>query len=93
MPDELVRPFDSIESAQEFMVLLEETIEEALRGVEHDLDRARAGGEERNAQALILALYKMRLLTTHVQKSRRILKDLRALRRLLLKERTVGAGV
>jgi division protein CdvB (Snf7/Vps24/ESCRT-III family) len=39
-------------------------------------------------EALGVALLKMNQLSTHMQKSRRILNDLRTLRRLLFQERT-----
>ena len=80
-------PFDSIESAHEFMSLLEESIGEALGDVRQDLDSATGDDRERRAEALALAVYKMSQLEIHVQKSRRILNDLRSIRRLLLAER------
>lgn len=86
------QPFDSIESAQEFMVLLATSIEEAVGEVRQDRDTALADDEERRAEALSLALYKLRLLDGHVQKSRRILNDLRAIRRLLASERAAAVG-
>jgi hypothetical protein len=87
MEPETVRPFDTIESAQEFMLLLVESTAEALSDVEHDLEEAKANGEERRAEALSLAVYKIRKLGEHVHKSARILNDLRSLRRLLYGER------
>jgi hypothetical protein len=78
-------PFDSIESAQEFLGLLSEAIEEAIRDVAED--QAGLGQEqERRVEALNLALYKLKLLDEHVDKSRRILKDLRSIRRILIGE-------
>src|SRR5438270_11743107 len=87
MSDEFAHPFDSIESAQEFLVLFAESIEEALEGVQQDIDSAKGSEEERRVQALTLALYKMTQLSSHVHKSRRILNDLRSIRRLLFNER------
>jgi|HubBroStandDraft_6_1064221.scaffolds.fasta_scaffold3883881_1 hypothetical protein len=81
------RPFDSIESAYEFIVLLEESVEEAVRDVKGHVETASAEHDERRAEALTLALYKMSQLSTHTQKSRRILNDLRTIRRLLFRER------
>ena len=69
------------------MSLLEESIGEALGDVRQDLDSATGEDRERRAEALALAVYKMGQLETHVQKSRRILNDLRSIRRLLLAER------
>jgi hypothetical protein len=84
-------PFESIESAQEFMELLLATIDETVADVERDRETAVAESDERRVQALEMALYKLRLLDGHTQKSRRILNDLRTLRRLLFSERTMTA--
>jgi hypothetical protein len=87
MSAEHTRPFDSIESAYEFVVLLEESIDDAVRDVTDHVKDAKADQDERRAEALTLALYKMSQLSTHTQKSRRILNDLRTIRRLLFHER------
>ena len=87
--DDPTHPFDTIESARDFMQLLEESIQEALRDVERDLAAATAGGEERRIQALSLAVYKINKLSEHVHKSGRMLNDLRTLRRLLYGERNL----
>ncbi len=87
MGDDLARPFDSIESAQEFMDLLEVSIAEALADVEQDLERAVLNGERRREQALRLAIHKIKQLAFHVQRNRRLLNDLRTIRRLLFAER------
>lgn len=81
------RPFDSIESSHEFVALLAESVEEAVREVEQHSEEAKAEGDDRRVQALALALFKMNQLATHMQKSRRILNDLRSIRRLLFSER------
>ncbi len=88
MPDDIEQPFESIESAHEFMGLLAASIEEALRQVQDDSQAALGDRQERRVEALNLAIYKLKLLETHVQKSRRILNDLRAVRRLLFSERS-----
>jgi hypothetical protein len=85
MIDELTRPFDSIESAQEFMALLQDSVAEAVEDVCHKLEKTPLG-EPRRAQALQLAQYKLGQLSSHVQKSRRILNDLRTIRKLLVNE-------
>ena len=69
------------------MNLLRESIEEARRDVEHDLARAVSDRQERREQALQLTLFKMDQLALHVDKSHRVLNDLRTLRRLLFEER------
>ena len=83
-------PFESIESAQEFMELLLATIGETVTDVEQDRHDAAVENEARRIEALDLALYKLKLLDGHVQKSKRILNDLRTLRRLLFSERTMS---
>jgi len=80
MGDDVNRPFESIESALEFMVLLEQEISEASRELHEMLDGAT---NPRQADALNLALYKMHQLSFHTQKSRRILNDLRLIRTVL----------
>ena len=77
-------PFENIESAQEFMELLEEAVEEVRKDVESEVGRAQP---ERRLQALQLVSYNLAKLSVHVSTSRRILNDLRSLRRLLLQER------
>lgn len=83
----VARPFESIESAHEFIALLEGSIGDAIRDVTLHAQTAAEGKDHRRAQALTLALYKMGQLSSHVQKSRRLLNDLRTIRRLLFNER------
>ena len=92
MATKIASPFESIESAHDFIVLLEESIEEALAEVHDDLKAAQHFDDERRAHALQLAIYKMGLLNSHVQKSRRLLNDLRTIRRLLFAERDQGSN-
>ena len=80
-------PFDSVESAQQFVELLCEAIEEARREIDEEIARTNAPGEERRRQALQLVAYNLAKLAMHMGTSRRILNDLRTLRRLLLNER------
>jgi hypothetical protein len=80
-------PFDSIESAQQFVDLLCEAIEEARREIDEEIARTTAPGDERRKQALQLVAYNLAKLAMHMGTSRRILNDLRTLRRLLLNER------
>jgi hypothetical protein len=81
-------PFDSIESAHEFVALLAESVREARRDVEADVQRESTSQFPRRLEALRTALYSMEKLELHMNKSRRILNDLRSLRRLLFEERT-----
>lgn len=80
-------PFDSIEGSQEYVSLLAEAIEEARKEVDADIAVATAENADRRAEALQLVSYNLAKLTLHITTSRRILNDLRTLRRLLLAER------
>lgn len=88
MADPISRPFESIESALEFMGLLETEISEAAGELR---EIAQEDGGERFGEALNLALYKMHQLSSQVQKSRRLLNDLRLIRNVLVGE-TAGRG-
>ena len=87
MDSELGQSFESIESAQEFVALLAEAIEESRAEIQAQLDSATEAGGERRKQALRLVAYKLESLASHMATSRRILNDLRSLRRLMLDER------
>jgi hypothetical protein len=80
-------PFESLESAHEFVALFAEAVADSRREVEADVEREAAAGFPRRLEAVRLALYNLEKLQVHVTKSRRILNDLRCLRRLLLEER------
>ena len=81
MRNQLVRPFDSIGSSLEFMVLLEGVIAEATKELEDTLEQATT---ERYGNGVRLALYKINQLSSHVGKSRRILNDLGLIRGVLI---------
>jgi hypothetical protein len=83
MPDPISRPFESIESALEFMALLERELTEASGELR---ELAKEDGGERFGEALTLALYKMHQLSVQVQKSRRLLNDLSLIRNVLMGE-------
>jgi hypothetical protein len=80
-------PFDSIEGSHEYVVLLAEAIAEARRDVEADIAQAVSEGADRRKEALLLVSYNLARLESNIASSRRILNDLRTLRRLLLDER------
>lgn len=80
-------PFDSIEGAHEYVGLLAEAIAEAEDHIQEDIAEARAQGALRRGQALQVVAFKLEKLRAHVGSSRRLLNDLRMLRRLLLDER------
>lgn len=82
-------PFDNIESSHQYVALLAEAIAEARMDVQSDVAMAIADGADRRRAALQLVLYNLTKLETHMSASRRILNDLRTLRRLLLDERAL----
>lgn len=79
--------FDSIESAQEYLTLLAEVIAENRRDVTADCDLLAQDGHARRHEAMQVVAYKLARLEEHVSAGRRLLNDLRMLRRLLLSER------
>lgn len=78
--DDLARTFESIENALEFIVLLESVIADANCELESRREQAKSS---RYINGLNLALYKIHQLSSHVQKSRRILNDLTLIRSVL----------
>ena len=84
-------PFDNIENAHDFLTLLGQTIYETKLDIEGDLQRESISNFPRRAEALKLTLYTLIKLEFHMQRSGRVLNDLRTLRRLLFEERTVTA--
>jgi len=80
-------PFDNVESALEYVNHLLEATREAQDQIESEILRAANPQLARRKQALQLVNYKLDKLSSHIAASRRILNDLRTLRRLLLEER------
>src|SRR5258708_28020274 len=80
-------PCDNSESALEYVNHLLEATREAQDQIEKEILRATNPQLARRKQALQLANYKLDKLSSHITASRRILNDLRTLRRLLLEER------
>jgi hypothetical protein len=80
-------PFDSIEGSHEYVALLADALDEARRDVESDIAAAERDGADRRKQALLLVAFNLAKLNLHITTTRRILNDLRSLRRLLLAER------
>lgn len=80
-------PFETIEGAKEYLDLLAKEIDETERAVLSDIDSAEHSPGSRHTDALRLASYHLAKLATHVKISRRLLNDLRSLRRLLHKEK------
>ncbi len=87
MSDLPATPFDTIESAQDYIDLLLEAIEDTRRDVGSEISMSGGPRDERRVQALRLVALNLDKLSCHVTKSRRICNDLRTLRRLLLGER------
>jgi len=83
-------PFDTLEGSHEYVAMLAEALEEARRDVEAEVAAADREGAQRRKQALLLVSYNLAKLNLHITSSRRILNDLRTLRRLLLAERGVA---
>ena len=84
MDTEPESPFENIESALQFVELLCDAIEESRREIEQASAEQQS---ERRQQALQLVSYNLAKLALHMGTSRRILNDLRTLRRLFLQER------
>lgn len=84
-------PFDSIEGSHEYVALLAESLDEARRDVEAEIAAAERDHADRRKEALLLVSYNLAKLHLHITASRRILNDLRSLRRLLLAERGLPA--
>jgi len=89
--DQSETPFDSIEGSHEYVAMLAEAVDEARREVEADIAAAEREGADRRKKALLLISYNLAKLNLHITTSRRILNDLRSLRRLLLSERGTTA--
>ena len=84
-------PFDSLESAHEYVSLLGETLDEAHASILEDTAVAQqTKGAERRLDALRLVEHKMSRLRQNLRASLILLNDLRTLRRLLLGERERG---
>jgi hypothetical protein len=75
--------FESIESAQEYLGLLSQVVAEAQQAVQVDLEGSAESARPRRVEALRLIGYNPEKLASHLKTSRRILNDLRMLRRIL----------
>jgi hypothetical protein len=81
-------PFDNIENSHRYVAMLAEALAEAQADVEAEIALAASQRAARRKEALQLVSYNLAKLDMHITTSRRILNDLRTLRRLLLEERT-----
>ena len=88
------QPFESIESAYDFFRLLSEAVAEAKQDIEGQIQgqmqRESSSKSSRRLDALRVVYYSVEKLEFHTNCSRRILNDLRSLRRLLFEERTAS---
>jgi len=83
-------PFGTIESAHDFVALLAAAVAQAKADLQVDVDRESGSADlSRRVEALRMALYNVEKLEVHLNRSGRILNDLRTLRRLLFEERVV----
>ncbi len=82
-------PFGSIESAHEYVGILLEALEETAADVGHELHGPNSSVAVRRRQAFQLVAYKLEQLRIHVATTRRLLNDLRTLRRMLHGERAI----
>jgi len=80
-------PFDSIEGSYQYVDMLSEAIAEARRDVEAEVALAEQENADRRKQGLLLVSYNLAKLEGHMTTGRRILNDLRTLRRVLMAER------
>jgi hypothetical protein len=86
-------PFETLESAYEFVSLLREAVDDAYGSILDETALAQtAGGGGRRLEALRLVDHKLNGLRQNLLASLVLLNDLRTLRRLLLGERR-GVGV
>jgi hypothetical protein len=77
-----ISPFGTIESSDEYVALLLQTVEETATDVGEDL-RLTHGTGGRRREALQLVAFKLEQLRYHLATSRRRLNDLRTLRRMV----------
>ena len=89
MDSQMVDPFQTLESAHDFVTLLAAAVSQSKAELQADVGRESASADlSRRLDALRIALYNLEKLEVHLNKSGRILNDLRTLRRLLFEERT-----
>jgi hypothetical protein len=92
MPRAPASPFESLESAHDYLSLLREALEEAHASILDDTAGAQNEGTVRRLDALRLVEHKLNRLRQHLLASLVLLNDLRTLRRLLFGERADSAA-
>lgn len=78
-------PFDGIESAQAYVRLLGEVVDETRKTVAEDITSIRLDSDRR-LEALRLVEYKLIQLRNHLTATGKLLNDLRRLERLLMND-------
>ncbi len=89
----VVTPFDNIESSHEYVSLLAKAVDDAIAEIDADIALASGSEADRRKEALQLVRFHLGKLSGHMTSSRRILNDLRTLRRLLLEERLMEVAL
>lgn len=85
-----VTPFEDTESAHEYLTLLRRAVLDSRDTIEADLHEQNTCGLPRRVEAFRLVIYKIYKLDRpeeHVKICRRLLNDLRSMRRLLENEK------
>jgi len=85
-------PFDNIESAEQFVKLLIEAIDQSRRDVDADIALYDGDSLRRSKKALQLISSNLAKLSQHMANSRRIMNHLKTLRRLLLQEQQLDSA-
>ena len=83
MKFEVAAGFESIESAQEHLGLLAQVVIESQQAAQADIQGNVESDRPRQGEALSLIGYDLEKLASHIKTNRRILNDLRILRRIL----------
>lgn len=83
MKFEAAAALESIESAQEYLGLLAQVVIESQQVAQADIQGNVESDRPRRVEALRLIGYNLEKLASHIKTSRRILNDLRILRRIL----------
>ncbi len=77
-------PFDSLDSAHEYLRLLAIQVTEVTEEIQQDLASGHVAADARQVEALRLVAFKLQQLGMHLTASRGVMNDLRMLRRILL---------
>jgi hypothetical protein len=84
------QPFHTIESTEQYLALLGETIEEALQDARRELSACKFTQELRRVQAWQMVVYTASKLSAHIANSRKLMRDLDVLRQVLEEARSAA---